>query len=153
MVWVDYVRPGFELSKMIYEGVRDNPKAECVIMAKHGLATWGADSKSCYENTLRIIGEAEEAIRRKRFTLWKPEPVHAVDEYDFLPRLRGAVSAENKHVAAVDRSARVRAMADSPCAAELLQNRGSLPRPPGACEADTALCRSSTKSGGGGGPI
>ena len=28
-------------------------------MGKHGLVTWGPDSKTCYETTLRIIGEAQ----------------------------------------------------------------------------------------------
>lgn len=36
-VWVPYIRPGFQLSKMIAEGVQNNPNAELVIMEKHGL--------------------------------------------------------------------------------------------------------------------
>lgn len=40
-VWVPYIRPGFTLSKMIAEGVLANPKAELVLMEKHGLVTWG----------------------------------------------------------------------------------------------------------------
>ena len=40
MVWVDYIRPGFTLSKWIGEGLRANPHAECVVMGKHGLVTW-----------------------------------------------------------------------------------------------------------------
>ncbi len=35
-VWVPYVRPGFTLSKMIAEGVKNNPNAELVLMEK----TW-----------------------------------------------------------------------------------------------------------------
>ena len=44
-VWVPYIRPGFKLSKMIAEGVQNNPNAELVIMEKHGLVTWGDTSK------------------------------------------------------------------------------------------------------------
>lgn len=44
-VWVPYVRPGFTLSKMIAEGVRNHPKAELVLMEKHGLVTWGTPRK------------------------------------------------------------------------------------------------------------
>ena len=40
-VWVPYIRPGFTLSKMIAQGVKENPKAELVLMEKHGLVTWG----------------------------------------------------------------------------------------------------------------
>lgn len=31
-VWVPYIRPGFKLSKMIADGVKNNPKAELVVM-------------------------------------------------------------------------------------------------------------------------
>src|SRR5699024_10236361 len=39
-VWVPYIRPGFKLSKMIADGVKNNTKAELVVMEKHGLVTW-----------------------------------------------------------------------------------------------------------------
>ncbi|MBW7455943.1 class II aldolase/adducin family protein, partial [Paenibacillus sepulcri] len=61
-VWVPYVRPGFTLSKMIAEGVLANPKAELVLMEKHGLVTWGETSEEAYNKTLQIITEAEEYI-------------------------------------------------------------------------------------------
>ncbi len=48
-VWVPYVRPGFTLSKMIAEGVANNPHAELVLMEKHGLVTWGETSETCYQ--------------------------------------------------------------------------------------------------------
>ena len=34
-VWVPYIRPGFTLSKMIAQGVMNNPQAELVLMEKH----------------------------------------------------------------------------------------------------------------------
>lgn len=40
-VWVPYIRPGFLLSKMIADGVKNNPNAELVLMEKHGLVVWG----------------------------------------------------------------------------------------------------------------
>ncbi len=60
--WVDYIRPGFTLAKQIGEAVRQNPQLECVIMGKHGLVTWGETSRQCYEQTLKIISEAEAYI-------------------------------------------------------------------------------------------
>ncbi len=62
MIWVDYIRPGFTLSKWIGEGIRAHPEAECVVMGKHGLVTWGDTSLSCYQSTLKIIQEAEDYI-------------------------------------------------------------------------------------------
>jgi rhamnose utilization protein RhaD (predicted bifunctional aldolase and dehydrogenase)/NAD(P)-dependent dehydrogenase (short-subunit alcohol dehydrogenase family) len=65
-VWVDYIRPGFTLSKWIGEGLRANPQAELVVMGKHGLVTWGETSKECYERTINAIGEAEDFIASHR---------------------------------------------------------------------------------------
>ncbi|SFL86866.1 rhamnulose-1-phosphate aldolase/alcohol dehydrogenase [Gracilibacillus orientalis] len=64
-VWVPYIRPGFKLSKMIAEGVKNNPNAELVIMEKHGLVTWGETSKESYNKTIDIINEAEDYINNK----------------------------------------------------------------------------------------
>jgi rhamnulose-1-phosphate aldolase/alcohol dehydrogenase len=61
-VWVPYIRPGFSLSKMIAQGVADNPRAELVLMEKHGLVTWGQTSHECYLKTIGVIDEAEEYI-------------------------------------------------------------------------------------------
>ena len=64
-VWVPYVRPGFTLSKMIAEGVRDNPKAELVLMEKHGLVTWGETSRRMLSRRLRSFNEAEAYIEAR----------------------------------------------------------------------------------------
>ncbi|BDI30326.1 putative oxidoreductase YuxG [Capsulimonas corticalis] len=61
-VWVDYIRPGFTLSKQIAQGVKDNPNAELVLMAKHGLVTWGATSEESYNKTIATIQQAEDYI-------------------------------------------------------------------------------------------
>lgn len=65
-VWVPYVRPGFRLSKLIYEEVSKNPKAELVLMEKHGLVAWGETSERSYEKTIQFIQEAEAYINEKR---------------------------------------------------------------------------------------
>jgi rhamnulose-1-phosphate aldolase/alcohol dehydrogenase len=63
--WVPYIRPGFTLSRMIAHAVRANPKAELVLMEKHGLVTWGDTSEACYHKTLAIIQEAEDFIAKR----------------------------------------------------------------------------------------
>lgn len=60
--WVPYLRPGFALAKLVGEAIRRNPAIECVVMAKHGLVTWGDDAKSCYHATIRTIGDAEQFV-------------------------------------------------------------------------------------------
>jgi rhamnulose-1-phosphate aldolase/alcohol dehydrogenase len=63
--WVDYIRPGFTLSKQIALAVRNNPRVECVVMGKHGLVTWGDEPKATYDHTIAIIQEAEDFIAHK----------------------------------------------------------------------------------------
>lgn len=115
-VWVPYVRPGFTLSKWIAEAVRANPRAECVVMAKHGLVTWGEDARSCYENTIRIIQEAEEYIaeraqNRRIFGGVRvpplPEDRRRAVVAELLPILRGAVSQTRRHILRYDDSPEV----------------------------------------------
>ncbi len=106
-VWVPYIRPGFKLSKMIAEGVRANPKAELVLMEKHGLVTWGDTAEACYAQTIRIIREAEAYIeaRVNEATLfggrkYEPLPADARRRLaaEVMPEVRGAVSAEGKRM-------------------------------------------------------
>src|SRR5262249_32860320 len=40
-VWIPYRRPGFALSKLVAEAVDAHPEAGVIILAKHGLVTWG----------------------------------------------------------------------------------------------------------------
>ncbi|MGW5670637.1 bifunctional rhamnulose-1-phosphate aldolase/short-chain dehydrogenase [Micromonospora sp. NPDC003776] len=62
--WVPWIRPGWELGKMIAEIVRTQPHAEGVVLGGHGLTTWGATSQQCEERALRLIREAAEFIER-----------------------------------------------------------------------------------------
>ncbi|SDX14733.1 bifunctional aldolase/short-chain dehydrogenase [Paenibacillus sp. CF384] len=110
-VWVPYVRPGFTLSKMIAQGVLSNPKAELVLMEKHGLVTWGETSEEAYAQTIKIITEAEDFIEArvneaKLFGGVK----HAALEADVrrsiaaqvMPTIRGAVSDAKKMILTFD---------------------------------------------------
>lgn len=110
-VWVPYIRPGFTLSKMIAEGVLSNPKAELVLMEKHGLVTWGETSEACYAQTIKIISEAEAFIEaragetklfggQKHETL--PADVRRSIVSQVMPTLRGAVSDEKKMILSFD---------------------------------------------------
>ncbi|GMA60644.1 putative oxidoreductase YuxG [Alicyclobacillus fastidiosus] len=100
-VWVPYIRPGFELSRMIGQAVRENPKCELVLMEKHGLITWGDTSKACYANTKRIVAQAADYIaeRLNQKTLFGGQkyvtlPVQArtATAAAVMPTIRGIVS-------------------------------------------------------------
>ncbi|GBF74060.1 short-chain dehydrogenase [Paenibacillus sp. 598K] len=110
-VWVPYVRPGFTLSKMIAEGVRNNPNAELVLMEKHGLVTWGETSEECYAQTIKIISEAEAFIEArveeaKLFGGAKYETLPEAKRRELLgelmPVIRGAVSQGQKMILSYD---------------------------------------------------
>jgi rhamnulose-1-phosphate aldolase/alcohol dehydrogenase len=110
-VWVPYVRPGFTLSKMIAEGVRNNPNAELVLMEKHGLVTWGETSEECYHKTLAVIQEAENYIasRVNKKTLYGGAKHSALPEQRrrevlsrVMPVIRGAVSSGRRMILTYD---------------------------------------------------
>jgi rhamnulose-1-phosphate aldolase/alcohol dehydrogenase len=56
--WLPWRRPGFELGLMLEGFVRDNPGARGVILGSHGLFTWGATQRGCYETTIAVINRA-----------------------------------------------------------------------------------------------
>ncbi|WP_084474323.1 bifunctional aldolase/short-chain dehydrogenase [Deinococcus pimensis] len=133
--WVPYIRPGFTLSKRIGEAVRNNPGLECVVMGKHGLVTWGDTARESYENTLRVVGEAQAYLDARR----EAEPfggpaVESVDEGTrerllarLLPVLRGAARGERPVILSVDTSAEVMEFVNSRGARDLSQVGAACP--------------------------
>jgi rhamnulose-1-phosphate aldolase/alcohol dehydrogenase len=57
--WLPWQRPGFDLGLRLRDTVRANPKIRGVVLAGHGLITWGDTSKACYRNTIDTIRRAE----------------------------------------------------------------------------------------------
>ncbi len=111
--YVPYIRPGFTLSKWIGGMVRDNPAIECMVMGKHGLVTWGDDSKSCYESSMRIIQETEDylADRRRGRKVFGEMTVPGLSSEEredvlaaVLPVIRGAVSSRRSAILQTDGS-------------------------------------------------
>ncbi|MEC1614271.1 bifunctional aldolase/short-chain dehydrogenase [Bacillus mojavensis] len=135
-VWVPYVRPGFTLSKMIADGVANNPNAELVLMEKHGLVTWGDTSEKCYEKTISIIQEAEQYIHKRinqkqRFGGRRYELLPADKRKQILagimPVIRGAVSDEKKMILSYDDHEEVLEFVNSVQAPELSQIGAACP--------------------------
>src|ERR687889_229463 len=61
-VWIPYIRPGFTLSKQVGQAVRNNPDAKFVLLAKHGLVTWGDTHEESYGRTIEAINRAAEFV-------------------------------------------------------------------------------------------
>lgn len=61
-LWIPYMRPGFALSKKVSEAVRNNPQARFVLLAKHGLVTWGESGEESYTRTVEAVNRAAEFV-------------------------------------------------------------------------------------------
>ncbi|MDR6553285.1 bifunctional aldolase/short-chain dehydrogenase [Paenibacillus qinlingensis] len=135
-VWVPYVRPGFTLSKMIADGVRNNPKAELVLMEKHGLVTWGETSEESYAKTIDVINEAASFIEARvneanlyGGSKYESLSVEARNELlaQVLPVVRGAVSNEKRMILTIDSADDVLQFVNSRDAATLSQVGAACP--------------------------
>lgn len=130
MAYVPYIRPGFTLSKWIGQKVLENPEIECVVMGKHGLVTWGPDSKTCYDSTIRIIQEAEDYIseRMRGKRVFGDIKSNSLDKNQrdevmqaILPVIRGEVSRRRHAILLVDDSDSVLNVVDSSRTGEVSQ--------------------------------
>lgn len=105
--WVDWLRPGFALAKQCGEIVREKPQLRAILLAKHGLITWGETSRECYENTISIIEQAQEYIaehqgKQKSFGGVRYRGLSKKDRQSLiravLPYIRGVVSTQKRMV-------------------------------------------------------
>ena len=99
-VWIPYIRPGFTLSKQVGEAVKNNPDAKFVLLAKHGLVTWGDTHEESYGRTIEAINRAAEFVSGRAgepFGGRKVEPPAPERREallaEVLPALRGALSS------------------------------------------------------------
>jgi rhamnulose-1-phosphate aldolase/alcohol dehydrogenase len=130
-VWLDYQRPGFDMSRRIFLLLEENPTARAVLLERHGLVTWGDTSEECYRATLEFVTRAAQAIDRGangRYGLGGSkaaelrEGVASALLQEALPALRGALLADTDGVILeVDRSPEAVAFASSARAQEVSQ--------------------------------
>ncbi len=87
--WLPWKRPGFELGLWLSKAVEANPELDGIILASHGLFTWGNTSRESYENTLRVL----DAIGDYVLALSGPEPTATTGaagaSEGLMPVLRG----------------------------------------------------------------
>src|SRR5258706_1682743 len=109
LIWIPYRRPGFGLAREVALAVRARPHAKLVILAKHGLITWGETDEDCYASTIATIGQArdfvEERIARADKAIFggpRHTPLSAEERRSVAaqvaPVLRGLVSAEKRQI-------------------------------------------------------
>jgi rhamnulose-1-phosphate aldolase/alcohol dehydrogenase len=99
--WMGWQRPGFDLGVKLKEYVGSRPHLKGVVLAGHGIICWGDGPKSCYDNTIDLIGRAIEYLnsRLARAPAFGGQLVEArnADERRrvaaaLMPRLRGLMA-------------------------------------------------------------
>ena len=138
LIWIPYRRPGFGLAREVALAVRAKPHAKLVILAKHGLITWGDTDESCYASTLSMIGQARECVEarvtradRKLFGGFHCEPMTSEERHSIAaqvgPVLRGLVSTEKRQILRFEESADMLTFASSQDAPRLTQIGAACP--------------------------
>ncbi|GAC1650743.1 MAG: bifunctional aldolase/short-chain dehydrogenase [Ktedonobacteraceae bacterium] len=109
LIWIPYRRPGFGLAREVALALRAKPRAKLVILAKHGLITWGDTDESCYASTLSTIAQARAFVEARTAsahrTLFGGTRVTPLDSEQrrtvaaqIAPIVRGLVSAEKHQI-------------------------------------------------------
>jgi rhamnose utilization protein RhaD (predicted bifunctional aldolase and dehydrogenase)/NAD(P)-dependent dehydrogenase (short-subunit alcohol dehydrogenase family) len=91
---VPYLRPGFELSKR----VADLADARAVVLAHHGLVTWGDTHEESYGLTVELVERARDYLGTGT-----PAAAGGFDD-SFLVRLRGRLSRDRRQLLGSDPS-------------------------------------------------
>jgi rhamnose utilization protein RhaD (predicted bifunctional aldolase and dehydrogenase)/NAD(P)-dependent dehydrogenase (short-subunit alcohol dehydrogenase family) len=107
IVWLPWQRPGFELALLLEKAVQDNPRADGILLASHGLFTWGNTQQECYRNSIRTIDqmgdfiEEHQARKGPLFGGLEHQPLADRKKIagQILPALRGLMSSNRRVIA------------------------------------------------------
>jgi rhamnulose-1-phosphate aldolase/alcohol dehydrogenase len=105
--WLEWKRPGFDLGLRLRDYVKVNPGLRGVMLAGHGIICWGDTSRQCYDNTIRLIGDAAKylngrlangpAFGGERIAPLLPEERRRLVA-ELMPRLRALMSADRPKI-------------------------------------------------------
>lgn len=109
LIWIPYRRPGFGLAREVALKVRARPEARLVILARHGLITWGETDEACSASTLATITQARHFVlelekRSERTLFGGPRVTPLASEErtnlaaEVAPLLRGLISGEKRQI-------------------------------------------------------
>lgn len=120
--WLPWIRPGFALALQLRQFAHENREAKGVILAGHGLFTWGATSKECYSTTLEVINRAirwlaarnagDPGLRGHQYAPFPPELRRRIAA-TIMPHIRGLISKDVRKVGHFDDSPAVLDFVDS----------------------------------------
>ncbi len=116
LIWLPWQRPGYHLGCMLENAVKENPGAEGVILASHGLITWADDQYECYRLTIEVIDAMGQFINTFQNTkgdkLFSGQKFTSRNDRDhcadfIFPYLRGVVKTDRPVIGNFDDSADV----------------------------------------------
>lgn len=120
LAFVPYVMPGFDLAKLAAETHEANPNVEGLLLAQHGLFTYGDTARESYERHIKAVTRAEDYVAAKRGKVELTERDPAVDLERFAPTLRGRIGAEGRrYVLCARTSPAIRDFVDDPALRDL----------------------------------
>ena len=95
--YVPYHRPGFGLAKAAAETFDAAPGVEGLILAKHGIFTFGETARDAYERMIAMVTLAEQRLTHGRKAVFASAqlPQHVVASDEVAPILRGACSLKD----------------------------------------------------------
>jgi rhamnulose-1-phosphate aldolase/alcohol dehydrogenase len=134
--WTPWLRPGFELALRLRALVDAKPELRGVIMAGHGLISWGETAEACYANTLDLIGRAaawlnERLAQASAFggeaMTSLPEPERQAAAAALAPQLRALAGDKPRKILHFDASPETLEFAGSREAARLADTGTSCP--------------------------
>ena len=106
---VEYLRPGFQLSKLVGLAVKESPNLDGVVLVNHGLFTWGDDARQAYDRHIDLVTKAEEFAASGNgsvFGGWQRNPLAPERRREVAaavaPTLRGLVSQQRRSVLRYD---------------------------------------------------
>jgi rhamnose utilization protein RhaD (predicted bifunctional aldolase and dehydrogenase)/NAD(P)-dependent dehydrogenase (short-subunit alcohol dehydrogenase family) len=94
---VPYIMPGFALAKRSAEVFEAGPKAEGLILHKHGIFTFGATDREAYERMIEMVSLAEARLKRNRKAVFVTAqlPQQSAALAAVAPIVRGACSLKD----------------------------------------------------------
>lgn len=97
--FVEYIRPGFALARRVAE-LADH---DAVVLAHHGLVTWG-EGEASFARTIELVQQAEEYLTARQRTRVTAAPSEATPLAEsFLLKLRGRLSRRGHVIVHVGR--------------------------------------------------
>lgn len=105
--WLPWQRPGYELGQRLAEYNERCPGLRGIVLAGHGLFSWGKTAHACFENTVDLIERAQTWLDSERAARNKPvfggtaatalpQPERDATLARLMPLLRGQASSSGK---------------------------------------------------------